>query len=243
MEALLLAAGLGTRLGELTRETPKALVTVAGVPMLERVARRLVSAGVDRIVINTHHHADQIVDYARSRGGFGAEVVFSHEVEAPLETGGALKHAADLFRADGPIIVHNVDILTTLPLPAMVAEHERSSALVTLAVMQRDTERYLLFDDQGLLGRVDERKNLDLRSRTAVGKVRALAFAGVHVIRPELLTLLNETGVFSILDPYLRLAGAGERILPFDAGGHEWIDIGKPERLAEANQMMERDLP
>jgi NDP-sugar pyrophosphorylase family protein len=100
--------------------------------------------------------------------------------------------------------------------------------------MQRETSRYLLFDDIGLLGRTDERKGLDLRVRERRGEVRKLGFGGVHVISPRLFDMITESGAFSILDPYLRLAEQGERILPFRIDGYEWIDIGKPEQLAAA---------
>lgn len=234
---MLLAAGLGTRLLPLTEYTPKALVPVDGVPMLERVALRLIAAGADRLIINTHHFGEKIEDYVRQREGWGVEVVFSREAGAPLETGGGLLHARALFRDDAPFFLHNTDILTDLPLEALYAAHRATGdPLATLAVMQRETSRHLLFDDEGLLGRTDERKGLDLRVREPCGNVRQLGFGGVHVISPRILDLLTETGAFSILDPYLRLAEAGERILPFRIDEYEWIDIGKPAQLEEARE-------
>ncbi|MEX2582918.1 MAG: nucleotidyltransferase family protein [Gemmatimonadota bacterium] len=239
---MLLAAGRGTRLGALTRSTPKPLVTVGGVPMLERVASRLVAAGADRFIINTHHLADQVVDFVRSRNGFGVEVVFSHEPGMPLETGGAIRHAAELFDAREPFFLHNTDILTDLPLMEMYARHQQDAPLATLAVMHRQTSRYLLFDDRGLLGRIDEGKGLRIAVREPSGEERRLAFAGIHVIAPGFPGLLTEEGAFSILEPYLRLAGAGYRIAPFLADGCEWLDIGKPEQLAEADRVAERSM-
>lgn len=243
MEAMLLAAGLGTRLGEMTRTTPKPLIPVGGVPMLERIARRLVAAGVDRFVINTHHLADQIVEFVRARDGFGAEVVFSHEAVTPLETGGALRQAADLFHRRAPFFLHNADILADIPLDSVYSEHIRESPLATLVVMHRETSRYLLFDDHGLAGRVDEGKGIRILVREQRGRIRQLAFAGIHVISPEFLDLLTEDGVFSILDPYLRLAADGHRFAPFVADGYQWLDIGKPDQLAAAEQALERSLP
>jgi N-acetyl-alpha-D-muramate 1-phosphate uridylyltransferase len=243
MDAMILAAGLGTRLGSITQSTPKPLLPIGGVPMLERIARRLVAAGADRLIINTHHLSDQIVGFVRSRENFGVDVAFSHEADRPLETGGAVRHAADLFAGDRPFFLHNADILTDLPLAALYQQHHAASPLATLAVMRRDTARYLLFDDDGLLGRVDETKDLQIRVRRPRGEERKLAFAGVHVLSEDFPKLLTEVGAFSILDPYLRLAGAGYRIEPFRVDGCEWIDIGKPEQLAEANRMLERSLP
>lgn len=237
MDAMILAAGLGTRLRPLTDHTPKALLDVGGMPILERVARRLIAAGADRLIINTAHLAERIEAFVRARGGFGVEAVFSREDPGPLETGGALLAARAHFRGDAPFFLHNADILSGIPLGQMYATHEAAGdPLATLAVLDRPTTRRLLFDDAGLLGRMDEGKGLDLRVRAPVGEVQALPFAGIHVVSPRIFGLLTERGAFSILDPYLRLAGAGERILPYRVDGHGWIDIGRPEQLEQARQ-------
>ena len=237
MDALILAAGLGTRLRPLTDHTPKALIDVGGVPMLERVARRLIAAGADRLIVNTHYLGEQIARYIADRNGFGVECLVSPEPgDAPLETGGALVEAEPLFRKDAPFFLHNADVLTEIPLAEMYAANASAGALATLAVMERETSRHLLFDDVGLLGRTDAKKGLDLRVRDAVGEVRKLAFGGVHVISPRIFGLLTERGAFSILDPYLRLAGEGETILPFRVDGHLWLDIGSPAQLEAARR-------
>ena len=236
MDAMILAAGLGTRLRPLTDRTPKALIDVGGEPMLERIVRRLLAAGADRVIINTHHLGEQVVAYARSReAAWGVEVRISPEPDQPMETGGALLAAAGHFRGDAPFFLHNGDILTDLPLDALWAAHHASAhPLATLAVLERPTTRRLLFDTRGLLGRVDDTRGVDLRVRPEVGPVLEIPFAGVHVISPRLLEMLSERGAFSILDPYLRLAAAGERILPFRVDGALWIDIGRPEQLEKA---------
>ncbi|HLM68599.1 MAG TPA: sugar phosphate nucleotidyltransferase [Longimicrobium sp.] len=234
---MILAAGLGTRLRPLTDHTPKALLDVGGVPIIERVARRLIAAGADRLIINTAHLAEQIEAYVRSRDGFGVEAVFSREDPGPLETGGALLVAQEHFRGDAPFFLHNADILSDIPLGDVHAAHRAAGdPLATVAVLDRPTSRKLLFDDAGLLGRTDEGKGLDLRVRPPVGQVAAIPFAGIHVISPRIFGLLTERGAFSILDPYLRLADAGERVLPFRVDGHTWIDIGRPEQLEQARQ-------
>jgi NDP-sugar pyrophosphorylase family protein len=240
---MILAAGLGTRLRPLTDDTPKALIPVGGIPILERVASRLIAAGADRLIINLHHLGDRIRSYVRDRDDFGVEVVFSEEIGAALETGGGLLHAAHLLRRDRPLFLHNADILTDVPLRSLYEAHEASRALATLAVMERPSSRHLLFDDAGLMGRVDHGKQLRLEARRPAGRVNELGFAGIHVIAPELLDQITESGGFSILDSYLRLAGEGKVILPFRVDSYHWMDIGKPEQLAVADQWLERSLP
>lgn len=242
MDGVIFAAGLGTRLKPLTDNMPKALVEVGGVAMLERTARRLIQAGVDRLVINVHAFADQIETFLRDHDGFGVEVCVSQERAAPLETGGGLYAARECLRQEAPFFVHNADVFTDLPLREMYDAHIRSSALATLAVMERDTTRALLFDDLGLLGRVDDTKGLRVEARAPQGEVTRLPFSGVHVVSPALLDHLSVDhaaagSAFSILVPYLRLAGSGERILPYRMDGYTWVDIGRPEQLERARQL------
>ncbi len=243
MDAMILAAGLGTRLRPLTDHIPKALVPVAGVPILERIATRLIGAGADRLIINLHHLGDAIRDFVERRDGFGVEVLFSEELDGALETGGGLLRAAHLFRRDEPFFLHNGDILSDLPLADMYRAHVLSDSLATLAVMERESTRQLLFDDAGLLGRSDSSRDLRLECRTALGPVHPLGFGGVHVISPSLVDRIAERGAFSILDTYLRLVREGETIAPFRIDSALWIDIGKPDQLAAADARMEHSLP
>jgi len=244
LDALILAAGLGTRLGEIGRDTPKALLEVGGRTMLEHVADRLVRAGVDRLVVNVHHHADRIAAFIAERD-LGAEVALSEERERPLETGGALLHAAPLLRREAPFFVHNVDVLCEADLGALYREHvdavegpDASGAeprpLATLVVNDRETRRHLLFDAWGLFGRSDSRKELRIEARSPRGPEQARAFAGIHVVEPALLDRITERGAFPILEMYLRLASEGERILPGPMGGARWMEIGNPDRLRAA---------
>jgi NDP-sugar pyrophosphorylase family protein len=231
VDAMILAAGLGTRLRPLTHDVPKALVEVGGEPVLDRVARRVVEAGADRIVVNVSPHADLIRQHVAARGGWGVEVFVSEEPDGPLETGGGLRQAAGHFRGDRPILVHNADILTDLDLPELIAAHD-GAVLATLAVRPAASDRYLLFDDAGLMGFAyggEER-----RARQATGGERRLDFLGVQVISPRLLSLLEETGKFSIFTPYMRLVRAGETIAAHEVEGVRWTDIGTHEQLAEA---------
>lgn len=232
---MILAAGLGTRLGDLTRDTPKALIDVAGVPVIERVATRLIDAGADHLIINLHHFPDRIIEFVRSRDDFGVAVSFSHETEAPLETGGGLLHAAGLIRREGSFYLHNVDVLCDANLPAMYSAHVESGALATLAVNRRQTRRYLLFDDGSLCGRMGGSGG-GAEVHTDCSDPVPFAFAGIHVISPALLDMITETGAFSIIDLYLRLVSEGRPIGKYDMGGARWMEIGNPDRLAEARR-------
>lgn len=235
---MILAAGLGTRLRPLTDDTPKALVTVGGTPMLERIASRLIAVGVDRLIINVHHHADQIRDFVAERGGFGIDVRISDEPDAPLETGGGLLHARPHFRSGEAFFLHNVDVVCEVDLAAMYHAHEQTGALATLAVSDRPSSRLLEFDEVGLRGRVDRRADHLEAARAATGETRARAFAGIHVVSPTFFDLIEERGAFSIMAPYLRLAGAGKPILPFDIGTALWLEVGDPERLERARRFL-----
>ena len=231
MDAMILAAGLGTRLRPLTYEVPKALVEVGGEPILDRVARRVVEAGADRIVINVSPHADRIRAHVDERNGWGAEVSISEEPDGPLETGGGLLHAASLFRGDRPILIHNADILTDLDLAALYRVHSPED-LATMAVREADSDRYLLFDDAGLLGYAYGGE--EHRARDPEGEEQRRDYLGVQVVSPRLLALMEEEGAFSIFTPYMRLIGTGERVVAWPADGARWADIGTHQQLAEA---------
>jgi len=235
---MIFAAGRGTRLGELGESTPKALIEVAGQTMLERTARRLVAAGATRLVVNVHHHAGAIERFLATHD-LGAEAHVSREEVEPLETGGGLLHARPRFRGDRPVLAHNVDVICDTDLGVLAAAHAASGALATLAVEARETQRYLLFDDEGLLGRENRRAGERTEVRPARGEVRALAFAGVHVCGPALLELVTERGVFPIVTVWLRLAAEGHAIRPWVVPPGSWFEIGSPERLAAARTHFE----
>jgi len=237
---MILAAGLGTRLGALGGTTPKALIEVGGRTLLERVVRRLATAGATRVVVNVHHHAGQIARFVAGHD-LGVEVRLSREDEQPLETGGGLWHARALFAADETILVHNVDVLAGFRLEALLAAQEGGASLATLVVQERDTARRLLFDEVGLCGREDRRTGERREVRPPHGPVRALAFGGIHAASPRLFEWITERGVFRIVDVYLRLAAAGHVIAPWVPDGGRWLECGNPERLAAARALLERD--
>ena len=238
MKAMILAAGLGTRLRPLTNDRPKALVEVAGHTLLELTLAQLLASGIHEVIINTHSFADMLADYLCAHDNFGMHIEISRE-GLLLDTGGGLKQAAHFFldpsgNADEPFLLHNVDVLSNLDFSAMLAFHKSHSALATLAVQDRPTSRYLLFDEHGrLCGRRSGSEGApDLFLNVALS--RALAFSGVHIISPRIFSLMNEEGVFSIIPVYLRLAAAGEPILAFPADRYYWRDLGRPEHIAAA---------
>jgi NDP-sugar pyrophosphorylase family protein len=238
MKAMILAAGLGTRLRPLTDDRPKALVEINGRTLLELTLSRLRSFGVSEVIINVHHFAGMVVDYLKKNDNFGMRVEVSRE-DVLLDTGGGLKKVAHFFVGDPtgpeePFLVHNVDVLSAIDLRRMVQFHRDHQGLATLAVQNRKTSRYLLFDDQlQLCGRRTD-TNQEHELVRAAERSQALAFSGIHVISPRLLRMMSEEGAFSIVTTYLRLAAQGEKICAFRADKYYWRDLGKPENLAQA---------
>lgn len=248
MKAMVLAAGLGTRLRPLTNDRPKALVEVCGRTLLEITLTRLQrDFGIRDVIINVHHYADMVIDRVKAAGNFGMNIEFSRE-DVLLDTGGGLKKAAWFLGGDSdgknedPFILHNVDVISTIDLQRMVEAHNKNKALATLAVQQRKTSRYLLFDDQlQLCGRRFVKEEKTEIARPAE-QMTELAFAGIHVISPRIFPLLTEEGIFSIIPAYLRLAAQGEKIHAFRADEYYWRDLGKPENIRQAEQDMKENL-
>ncbi len=246
MKAMVLAAGLGTRLRPLTNDRPKALVEVGGRTLLEITLARLRTFGVREVIVNVHHFADKVISFLAANNNFGMRIEVSRE-DVLLDTGGGLKKAAWFFLedsapADEPFILHNVDVVSTIDLQRMLQAHKQTGALATLAVQQRDSSRQLLFDEQmQLCGRRAGRDAQPEIVRT-VQQSQALAFSGIHVISRRLLPLMKEEGVFSIIDSYLRLAGGGEKISAFRADEYYWRDLGKAADLEQAAKDMQNGL-
>lgn len=236
MKALILAAGVGSRLKPLTDTVPKALVPVGGVPMLERVFLRLKAAGAKSFVVNAHHHAEKVVAFCADLSRrHGAPVAVSREDDLLLDTGGAIKKASALLRGRDAFFVHNADVLTDLDLRALARAHKDSGALATLAVRERDTARAYLFDAKDRLAGHDRGAGgPPAWAKGPVTGAQRLAFDGVHVLSPEFLDKLTESGVFSVTKAYLRLAAAGADLRAFRSDAWTWHDIGNPEKLAAA---------
>ena len=265
MKAMVLAAGLGTRLRPLTDSRPKALVELGGHTLLEITLRRLLRFGIAEAIVNVHHFAEMLVDYLNTHD-FGMRVAISREDELLLDTGGGLLHAADFFLQGAasvsregelflrqPFLLHNVDVLTDIDLGEMLDFHRAHDALATLAVQRRKSSRALLFDAQGqLCGRRSAGQQEEIVR--AVPQPEAWAFTGVHILSPRIFKLVGTgrmgsglTGggplqSFPIIPEYLRLAGAGEKILGWSADGYYWRDLGTFAALQQAAQDLERKL-
>jgi len=305
MKAMILAAGLGTRLRPLTDTRPKALVEVAGRTLLEITLSRLSSFGVRDVIINVHHFPDMILDYLKAHNNFGLHIEISRE-ERLLDTGGGLKKASWFFLQDPahseePFILHNVDVISTIDLHRMLEFHNEKQAIATLAVQHRKSSRQLLFDaDLRLCGRRagfdqvpelvrshptdamqegtvqpvlspaegatpirvegegtasqpaetsphchSERSEESASCESQAGRSQPpqpFAFSGIHIISPRLLRLMQEDGVFSIIDTYLHLSARGENILAFPADDAYWRDLGKPADLVHAAEDLKQNL-
>jgi NDP-sugar pyrophosphorylase family protein len=240
VKAMVFAAGLGTRLRPLTGDRPKALVELGGRTLLEITLARLRTFGIQEVVVNVHHFADKVVEYLTSNDNFGMRIYISRE-EILLDTGGGLKKAAHFFLANAQdaeelIVIHNVDVISTVDLARMEQAHRAPPALATLAVHERDSSRYLLFDEhRQLCGR---RIGRDATAEIVrpVLRPKSLAFSGIHIVSPRLLSLLEGEGAFSIIDSYLRLAGRGESIRAFRIDEYHWRDVGRIADLQEADR-------
>jgi NDP-sugar pyrophosphorylase family protein len=236
MKAMIFAAGLGTRLRPHTNDKPKAMVPINGMPLLEIAIRRLKKFGFRQIIVNVHHFAHLIEDFIDTNNAFGIDITISDERELLLETGGGLKKAAAFF-GNEPFLVCNTDILNDLDLKAFYDFHQQSNAIATLAVRNRSTSRYLIFNhEKHLVGWRNIKTGEEKWSRTA-DKHEDWAFSGIHVIDPKIFAFMPDKAVFSIIDVYLKAAQT-EIIQAFPHNNSIWLDVGKPHALEEATQLL-----
>jgi NDP-sugar pyrophosphorylase family protein len=235
MKAMILAAGIGTRLRPVTLEKPKCLVEVQGISLLEHTIRYLKFFGVKEIVINVHHFADQIEQFIRDNNSFGIQIVLSDEREALLDTGGGLLKARWFFDDKKPFFLIASDVITDLDLTKLYNYHLLYDPLVTLAVKKRPSSREFLFDAGGRLSGWHNNVTGETRWVKEIPNPLKIAFSTIHVIDPRLFDMVTETGAFSLIDLYLRLARENV-ILGFEHNETEWFEFGRIENLEGLNQ-------
>lgn len=237
MKAFILAAGLGTRLFPYTSDRPKALVELNGITLLERAIRKVNELNVLEIVVNIHHFGEQVIEFLEKKENFHLPIKISDESDQLLDTGGAILKARPLLGESEPFLVYNVDILSSIDLNELSVYHTSRGGLATMAVRDRMTDRYMVFNPEMLLSGWRNTKTGEeilIRNNT---HLHNYAFSGIQIVEPEIFSLITETGKFSVIQLYLRLAAA-HNIYGFIDNSSLWMDLGKPEQLAAASKLM-----
>ena len=241
MKAMILAAGLGTRLKPFTDNHPKALAIVNGKTLLQYAIEYLSSFGVKKIIVNVHHFAEQVDEVLKENNGFGSEITISDERGKLLETGGGLMKASWFFEKETePFVLMNVDILTDLDLGKMIEQHQFQKPVATLAVTSRETSRYFLFNDKNRLCGWRNTKTGEERISRVANEYDQKAFSGIHVLSPEIFSLVHQRGKFSMVDAYLDIAKT-HVISAFDHSNSKFIDVGKPGSIEAAEKMFSQE--
>ncbi len=232
MQAMIFAAGLGTRLKPLTDDKPKALVEVNNMALLEINIKRLKKYGITNIVVNVHHFAEKIKQFLKDNNNFNCNIKISAETDKLLDTGGGLKKAENLFVKNEPILICNVDVLSDIDLNDLTQYHLKNNKLATLAVMNRNTSRYLLFDDENIMCGWENVKTNEIIMSRNIAKYNRFAFSGIHIVSPEIFKFL-ELDVYSITKKYIELSKENQ-IIAYKHDKNKWMDLGKIEQLNEA---------
>lgn len=240
MKAMILAAGLGSRLKPITDSKPKALVEVGGITLLERIILRLKSFGFNELIINIHHFGEQVIEFLNEKQNFNLKIEISDERGLLLETGGGIK-SVSWFLENEPFIVHNVDIISNIDLQKLFKFHIENKAIATLAVQNRNSSRYFFADENNLLCGWENTKTGEIRKLPCLkNNYKRFAFSGIHVISPEIFPLITENGKFSIIDVYLRIANNCP-IKLFDHSEDFLLDVGKMDQLSEINEVLKNN--
>jgi NDP-sugar pyrophosphorylase family protein len=235
MQAMILAAGLGTRLKPITENIPKALVEVNGKTLLEIAIRNLIEYDFRKIVINVHHFSDLVKEFLE-RNTFAAEIQISDETNLLLDTGGGIKKALQYFN-DSPVLIHNVDIISNLNLYEFYQYHIYDDAVASLCVSKRVSSRYLLFNQSNILcGWQDVKKDEKIIARNE-NNLEQYAFNGIHIVNPELIKSFPDEKVFSVIKAYLELAKT-EDINAYVTNDIKWVDVGKIDSFQSAEQLL-----
>ena len=241
MKAMILAAGLGMRLRPLTDNIPKALIKIGTTPLLEFVIKKLCHYGFTDIIINVHHYPDMIISFLEENNNFGANISISDERDMLLDTGGSLKKAASFFSGNDPFLLYNCDIVTDLNLQNLLSYHLKHNAMCTLAVRDRESSRYFIFDkDNSLCGWWNKTTGEKKSVRWSDSEFSAKAFSGIQMINPTALNLFPDKKVFSLVEFYLLLA-QNHKIEGHDHTETKWADVGKSETLKQMQSICIED--
>ena len=235
MKAMILAAGLGTRFKPWTDKHPKALALVNGKTLLQRAIEYLQQYDIKDVVVNVHHFADQVEEAIIKNKGWGSDVIISDERDEVLETGGGVLKAKE-FLKDGTFLTLNVDILTELNLKYFLSFHQQQQSLITLAVSDRETSRYLIFNKYNRLCGWRNKKTGDEKIIIHAPELTEKAYSGIALFEPSMFENISLSGKFSLIDLYLSLAKTN-KIAGFDHSNDRFIDVGKPENVSKAEQM------
>jgi N-acetyl-alpha-D-muramate 1-phosphate uridylyltransferase len=233
MKAMILAAGLGSRLKPWTDHHPKALAMVNGKSLLQRNIEYLQSYGITDVVVNVHHFADQIIDAIASNNGWGSQITISDETNEVLETGGGLWKAKELLQDSENFVLMNVDMLTDLDLQKMIAHHERYNGIATLAITNRNSSRVFLFSEANELCGWRNKINGEEKIMNNIIGLHEFAFSGFHIINTEIFEHISQRGKFGLVDVYLSLCSS-QFIMGYNHSGGKLLDVGKPESIAQA---------
>jgi NDP-sugar pyrophosphorylase family protein len=236
--AMIFAAGKGTRLGEITEKIPKALVPIAGKPLLFHIVRTLTKYGFSHIVINVHHHAQQLIEYCNNELKYkGLHIDVSDETNLLLDTGGGLKKAQPLFRQAEHVLLHNVDIVSNLNLNDLWNYHLNSSNMATLAVKHRNTSRYLMINKLNMLKGWVNTKTGDEKVFSSE-ELKQVAFSGVHVVSKRIFDMMPQTTVFSMTELYLQMCRQ-HQIEAYFHNETQWVDVGRKEHFSLAEMILQ----
>jgi MurNAc alpha-1-phosphate uridylyltransferase len=233
MKAMIFSAGLGTRFKPWTDKHPKALALVNGKSLLQRNIEYLQQFGIKDVVVNVHHFAEQIIQAIKANNGWGSNIIISNESGQLLETGGGLLNAKELFTPGERFITCNVDILTNLDIDKLIAFHEQHQPLISFAVSERKTSRYLLFDEEMRLSGWRNTKTGEEKIVIKKSPLLEKAYSCVVIFEYDIFKLIPFTGKFSLIDVYLQLAPQ-HLIMGYDHTGDKLVDVGKPESIAVA---------
>jgi NDP-sugar pyrophosphorylase family protein len=238
MKAMIYAAGLGTRLQPETDSKPKALVEIAGIPMLGRLIEHLKTFNIDQVIINTHHFREQVKAYIDRNKNFDIEIVLSEEHDELLETGGGLAKARWFLDGKDPFLIHNVDILSDIDLSELLRFHVARKPMVSLAVRNRVSSRYLLFNEHMVLkGWMNEKTGESILVDRHSAPLKKLAFSGIHIVHPDIFRYFTEIKRYRIIDRYLDISGK-EHIAGFEHSSGYWIDMGSREGVRAAEERL-----